>query len=68
MQLANPLPPRASPMLHDMDRTLTPSATKKKVKSIAGQALGVINVFLTANMGDTVLDTLPGCLVNNTDI
>ena len=68
MQLANHQPPRASPMLHDMDWTLTPSTTKKDEKSIASQAVCVIHVFLAVHADDTVLDTLSGCLVNNTYI
>ena len=58
----------AGPILHDMDRTLTPSTTKKKNgKSVGSLAVRVINVLLTAHTGNTVLNTvLPGCLVNNT--
>ena len=48
----------AGPIFHDMDRTLTPSTTKKNGKSVGSLAVHVINVLLT-HVGNTVLDTCP---------
>ena len=75
MQLANPdildwsifldIDRSAGPILHDMDRTLTPStAIKKEWKSVGSLDVRVINVLLTAHAGNTVLNTHPhGCAV-----
>ena len=43
---------------------MTASTTRKKRKSVAGQAVRVMNVLSTAQAGDTVLDTCPdGCTI-----